>query len=68
MDVIREPELNENMKIDDIVERIYEIAISTKDEQTELKALMFLYTHFISKKDTKEYLQKYAEIMTILKK
>ena len=68
MDVIREPELNEDMKVDDIVERIYEIAISSKDEHTELSALMFLYNHFTAKKDAEKYLQKYVEMMTILKK
>lgn len=61
MDKIREPELNiSELKIEDIYEEVYKIALSTEDKAVELQAweLILNYKKDLEFKETKEKTMK----------
>ena len=61
MDKIREPELNiSELKIEDIYEEVYKIALSTEDKAVELQAwsLLINYKKDLEFKETKEKTMK----------
>lgn len=61
MDKIREPELNiSEIKIEDIYEEVYKIALSTEDKAVELQAweLILNYKKDLEFKETKEKTMK----------
>ncbi len=61
METIREPELNiSELKIEDIYEEVYKIALSTEDKAIELQAwsLLINYKKDLEFKETKEKTMK----------
>lgn len=61
METIREPELNiSELKIEDIYEEVYKIALSTEDKAVELQAwsLLINYKKDLEFKETKEKTMK----------